>query len=403
MIRPKNLWLPLFVGGFIIIGSNPCGDRASSGEIGRLRAHKHRILQASASTTKSEIKMNIEKTTFGKLPSGEAVDLYSLTNGKGLKVKIMTYGATIIGVETPDRNGKAENITLHLDTFADYAKGHPFFGPTVGRYANRIAKAKFTLEGKEYTLAANNNGNTLHGGEQGFDKKIWKAEPVKTADSASVTFTYVSKDGEEGYPGTLTAKVTYSVTDRNELKMEYSATTDKATVVNLTNHAYWNLAGAGSGTILDQEMMINADGYLPVDDTLIPVGKIDPVKGTPMDFVTKPMTIGSRIAEVKGGYDHCYVLNKKPGEKMSLAAKITEPKSGRVMEIYTDQPGIQFYTGNFLDGTIKAGGKTYAKNAAFCLETQVFPDSPNQPQFPSAVLRPGQTYTHSTVHKFSVK
>jgi len=347
--------------------------------------------------------MSIDKKQYGKMPDGAEVDLYTLTNAHGLKVKIMTYGATITSVEVPDRDGKTANVVLHLGTLADYLKGHPFFGSTVGRYANRIAKGKFTLDGKQYTLATNNNENHLHGGLKGFDKKVWKAKPVQTADAVGVTCTYASPDGEEGYPGALTAKVTYSLTDRNELKMEYSATADKPTIVNLTNHSYWNLAGAGSGTVLDQEVMLNADGYLPVDNGLIPLGKIAPVKGTPMDFVARPMTIGSRIAEVKGGYDHCYVLNKKEAGKLSLAAKITDPKSGRVMEILTDQPGVQFYTGNFLDGTMKAGGKSYVKNGGFCLETQHFPDSPNRPQFPSVVLRPGETYTHLTIHKFSVQ
>jgi aldose 1-epimerase len=315
----------------------------------------------------------------------------------------MTYGATVIGVESPDRDGKSANLTLFLDTFDAYAKGHPFFGSTVGRYGNRIAKAKFALDGKQYTLAANDHGNTLHGGEKCFSKVVWKAEEVKTPDAVGVTFTYVSPDGDEGYPGKLTAKVTYSVTAENELKMEYEATTDKPTVVNLTNHAYWNLVGAGAGDVLGHEMMLNADGYLPVDDTLIPLGKVAPVRGTPMDFVSKPMSIGSRIADVPGGYDHCYVLNKKSGEKMSLAAKIVEPKSGRVMEIYTDQPGIQLYTGNFLDGTISGGGKMFPQHGAFCLETQHYPDAPNQPQFPTTVLRPGETYVHRTVHKFRVQ
>jgi aldose 1-epimerase len=348
-------------------------------------------------------QMNIQKELFGELPSGDAVDLYILTNTAGLKVKIMTYGATIVGVETPDSNGKLANITLYLDTFAEYAKGHPFFGSTAGRYANRIAKGKFTLDGKEYALATNNNGNHLHGGLQGFDKKIWQAEPVLADDSAGVVFSYVSQDGEEGYPGTLSAKVTYSLTDRNELLMEYSAVTDKATVVNLTNHAYWNLAGAGEGTILDHEATIFADRYLPVDETLIPLGNIASVKGTPLDYSTELRTIGSRIAEVKDGYDHCYVLNEKKVEKLALAAKIVEPKSGRSMEICTDQPGVQFYTANFLDGSISAGGKKYEKHAGFCLETQHFPDSPNRPEFPSTVLRPGQTYKHTTMHKFGVR
>ncbi len=388
MTRASNIGLLLVICGFFLI----MGDRPSKGET-----------TPSASNSESKTKMNIKKELFGKLPTGEEVDVFTLTNGKGMQVKIMTYGATIIDVEAPDRNGKSENLTLYLDTFDEYAKGHPFFGSTVGRYGNRIANGKFTLDGRQYNLARNDRGNSLHGGEKCFSKVIWKAQDVKSIDAVGVTFTYASPDGDEGYPGTLSAKVTYSVTDRNELKMEYEATTDKPTVVNLTNHAYWNLAGAGSGDILDQQMMINADGYLPVNDTLIPLGKIAPVKDTPMDFVTKPMTIGSRIAEVPGGYDHCYVLNKKPGEKLSLAAKIVDPKSGRIMEILTDQPGIQFYTGNFLDGTISAGGKKYVKNGAFCLETQHYPDSPNQPRFPSTVLRPGETYIHRTVHKFSAQ
>ncbi|MCC6124184.1 MAG: galactose mutarotase [Pirellulales bacterium] len=345
----------------------------------------------------------MQKEIFGGLSNGEVADLYTLTNANGLKVKITTYGATIVGVESPDRNGKMANLTLFLDTFDEYAQGHPFFGSTVGRYANRIAKGKFALDGRQYILAANDRGNHLHGGLQGFDKKIWLAEPVQSADAAGVNFSLVSPDGEEGYPGTLSVQATYSLTNRNELKMEYSAVTDAPTVVNLTNHCYWNLAGAGSGDALDHVVAIYADSYLPVDETLIPLGNIAPVKGTPMDFATAPMTIGARIARLQGGYDHCYVLNEKSGETLSVAAKIVEPHSGRVMKIFTDQPGIQFYTGNFLDGSISGGGKKYVKNAAFCLETQRFPDSPNQPQFPSTVLRPGETYTHRTVHQFSVR
>jgi aldose 1-epimerase len=388
MVRRSTKWLPLVLcGWFAIIGGRAsCGDAAPD-----------------SPKNGKETKMNIKKELFGKLPTGGEVDVYTLTNGKGLVAKIMTYGATVIDVESPDREGKSANLTLFLDTFDAYAKGHPFFGSTVGRFGNRVAKAKFTLDGKQYTLAANDRGNSLHGGEKCFSKVVWKAQEVKTPDAVGVTFAYVSPDGDEGYPGKLAAKVTYSVTAQNELKMEYEATTDMPTVVNLTNHAYWNLAGAGSGDVLGHEMMLNADGYLPVDDTLIPLGKVVAVKGTPMDFVSKPMKIGSRIADVPGGYDHCYVLNKKPGEKTSLAAKIVEPKSGRVMEIYTDQPGIQLYTGNFLDGTISGGGKTFPKHGAFCLETQHYPDSPNQPQFPSTVLRPGENYVHRTVHKFSVQ
>ncbi|MGD0383639.1 MAG: aldose epimerase family protein [Thermoguttaceae bacterium] len=354
-------------------------------------------------TNESENKMSVKKEPYGKTPDGTEVDLYTLTNANGLKVKIITYGATITDVELPDRNGKLENVALFRDSLQDFMdKSTPYFGSTIGRYGNRIAKGKFTLDGNEYSLATNNGPNSLHGGVKGFDKVVWKAQPVKSKNSMGVKFTYVSPDGEDGYPGTLTAQVISSLTDKNELKMDYSATTDKPTVVNLTNHTYWNLSGAGSGDILGEELMLNVDNYLPVDEGLIPTGEVKPVKDTPMDFTT-PMTIGSRIEQVPGGYDHCYVLNKKEGEALTLVAKVDDPKSGRVMEIFTTEPAVQFYTGNFLDGTITAGGKTYQKHAAFCLETQHYPDSPNQQAFPSTVLRPGQTYKHSTVHKFSVK
>ncbi len=352
-------------------------------------------------------KMSVTKSLYGKLPDGTEIDQYTLTNAGGLKVKIITYGATITDVEVPDRNGKLENVTLFRDSLDGYLdKNTPYFGATVGRYANRIAKGKFTLDGKAYDLAVNNKPNHLHGGDKGFNRVVWKADWFEDNHSVGVIFTYTSPDGEEHYPGTLFAKVTYSLTDKDELKMEYEATTDKPTVVNLTNHAYWNLAGAGSGDVLGHEMMIDADQYLAIKD-FIPVGAPSPVKGTPMDFTT-PKTIGSRIEQLgKGkndGYDHCYVLNKKEGAAgLTLAARVVEPASGRVMEVYTTQPGIQFYTGNFLDGTITAGGKTYKKNYAFCLETQHYPDSPNEKEFPTTVLKPGETYKQSTVHKFTVQ
>jgi aldose 1-epimerase len=351
----------------------------------------------------SEAKMSVHKELLGKTSEGVDVDLYTLTNSKGLRVKIMTYGATIISVETPDSKGKVENVTLSLDKLDEYLKGHPFFGSTVGRFANRIAKGKFTLDGKQYTLAGNDHGNHLHGGTKGFDKYVWDAKPVETADSVGVVFTHESPDGDEGYPGKLNAKVTYSLTNDNELKMEYEATTDKPTIVNLTNHTYWNLTAAADD-VLGHELTLNADFYLPVDKGLIPTGELKNLKGTPMDF-SKPAAIGSRIAKVEGGYDHCYVLNKKPGEEksLSLAATLYEPKSGRVMEIYTTEPAIQFYTGNFLDGQQQRGGKKFTQHYGFCLETQHFPDSPNKPSFPSVLLKPGETYTHKTVHKFSVK
>ena len=346
--------------------------------------------------------MSIEKTAFGKMPDGTQVDRYTLANTHGLTIKIITYGATLTAVEMPDRQGNRDVVTLYLDSLDDYLAGHPFFGSIAGRYANRIARGKFSLDGKAYTLATNNNENHLHGGTKGFDKAVWKAEPAQGDGFVAVTFTHVSPDGDEGYPGTLTATATYTLTDDNELRMEYTATTDKPTVVNLTNHAYWNLAGAGSGDVLGHELMLNADRYLPVDQGLIPLGRLAPVQGTPMDF-TQAQAIGSRIARVEGGYDHCYVLNKKEGEKLTLAARVVEPKSGRVMEIYTTQPGIQLYTGNFLDGTLTVAGKPCRRHYGFCLETEHFPDSPNRPEYPSTVLRPGETYHEVTLHKFSVR
>jgi aldose 1-epimerase len=352
-----------------------------------------------------ESKMTIEKAPYGKLTNGTEIEQYTLTNSKGMKVKVITYGAIITCVETPDRDGKMANITLYMDNLASYVSDNsPYFGCVPGRYANRIAKAQFTLDGTVYKLAPNNNGNTLHGGKKGFDKCVWTAKEVKGDGSVGVALTLVSPDGDEGYPGKLTATVTYSLTEKNELKMEYTATTDKPTVVNLTNHAYWNLAGAGNGTVLGQELMINADQYLPVDSGLIPLGDPAPVKDTPMDF-TKPMTIGSRIDKVQGGYDHNYNLNKKPGEEMSLAAKVVDPKSGRVMVVTTTQPGVQLYTANFLDGSIKAdGGKiSYPKYGALCLETQHYPDSPNHPKYPTTVLKPGETYKQTTIYTFSVQ
>jgi aldose 1-epimerase len=346
--------------------------------------------------------VSIQKELFGKTPEGEEVDLYTLTNAAGLRVKIMTYGATITAVETPDRNGRLANITLSLDSLADYLKGHPCLGSTIGRFANRIAKGRFTLDGVDYKLATNNGPNHLHGGIKSFHKLVWKAALVETAHSMGVVFTLVSPDGDEGYPGRLTATVTYSLTDDNELRMDYSAVTDKPTVVNLTNHAYWNLAGGGSGDVLKHLLTINADRYLPVDDGLIPTGVLKPVKSSPMSFV-EPHTIGSRIGDVPGGYDHSYILNKKSSEKeLSLAANVVESDSGRAMEVWTTQPAVQLYTANGLD-MLGAGGKRYANYFGFCLETQHYPDSPNRAEFPSTVLRPGETYQQSTVHKFSVE
>jgi len=346
--------------------------------------------------------MSIKKESFGQTPDGQAVDLYTLTNPNGLRVRITNYGAILVSLEVPERDGNLADITLGFDTLEGYLKGHPYFGTTVGRYANRIGGAKFTLNGVEYKLAANNGPNHLHGGIKGFDKVVWKAEEVKTGDAVGVKMTYLSKDGEEGYPGNLACSVTYTLTKDNELKISYEAQTDKTTIVNLTNHTYWNLAGQGNGDILGHEVMLNADKYTPVDEGLIPTGEIRTVEGSPMDF-TKPMTIGSRIGQVAGGYDHNYVLNSG-GVKLTLAARVHEPTTGRVMEITTSEPGVQFYTGNFLDGSITGkAGKVYKKHYGFCLETQHFPDSPNKPNFPSVVLKPGQKYTSLTVHKFYTK
>jgi aldose 1-epimerase len=345
--------------------------------------------------------MNITKRSLGKIPDGTEVESFTLTNANGLRVTIMTYGATITAVETPDRNGKVENITLSLDSFEDYLKGHPFFGSTVGRYANRIAKGKFRLDGVEYKLAENDGPNHLHGGVKGFDKAVWKAETIEGKNSVGVKFSHESPDGDEGYPGKLSVQVTYSLNNNDELKMEYAATTDKSTIVNLTNHAYWNLTGAARD-VLSHEVTINADKFLPTDDRVIPLGELKDVKDTPMDF-TKPCAIGTQIERVNGRYDHCYVLNRKNCKELSLVARVAEPKSGRVMEIYTTQPGVQFYAGHYLDGTIKTGGKIYLKHFGLCLETQHYPDSPNRPHFPSTLLKPGEEYRQLTVHKFSVK
>jgi aldose 1-epimerase len=353
---------------------------------------------SSTSSGAGAQKAGLAKAEFGRMPDGTPVDVYTLTSGNGMTVKVMTYGAIITSIEVPDKSGKTGDVTLGFDNLKQYLGTHPYFGATVGRVGNRIAKGKFTIGGVEYKLAVNNFGNHLHGGLKGFDKVLWKAEPVPGA-VPSVKFSYLSKDGEEGYPGNLWATVTFSLTPKNELKIEYTATADKATPVNLTNHSYFNLAGAGNGDILGHVMMLNADRYTPVDDTLIPTGELAPVKGTPMDF-TKPAVIGSRIAQVKGGYDHNYVLNSGGSKVPALAARVREEKSGRVMEVLTTEPGVQFYTGNFLDGTVSGIGGVYRIHYGFCLETQHFPDSVHHPNFPSAILKPGDTYHTVTVYRF---
>jgi aldose 1-epimerase len=360
------------------------------------------VLFAIPAAAEEKKMAKVEKRPFGKLPDGTEVDLYVLTNG--MTAKIMTYGATLIELQVPDRDGKFADVVLGFDNLEGYVAGHPFFGSTVGRCANRIAKGKFTLDGKEYTLATNNKPNHLHGGNKGFDKVVWKAEAVEgKPGDASVRFNYFSKDGEEGYPGTLKAVVTYTLTVRNELQIDYKATTDQATPVNLTNHSYFNLAGQGSGDILGHELMVAADRYTPTDATLIPTGKIEPVHDTPLDF-RKPTPIGKRIGEIKAdpvGYDHNFVMRGE-GKKLDLAARVLDPTSGRVMEVLTTEPGVQFYTGNFLDGKNKGkGGAVYKKHAGFCLETQHFPDSVNHANFPSVILKPGETYRSTTIYRFA--
>ena len=354
------------------------------------------------SPSKGTTSMFVKREPFGSLPDGTAVELYTLTNSQGLRARLITYGAILVSLEVPDRQGHLGDIVLGYDSLDAYVKNNPYFGAIVGRYGNRIAKGRFALNGAVYQLAENNGENHLHGGWKGFDKVVWAAEPVKGADAVGVKFTYLSQDGEEGYPGNLSVTVIYTLTNSDELKISYEAATDKATPVNLTHHSYFNLAGPGGGDVLGHELMLNADRFTPVDDGLIPTGELAPVKGTPMDF-TAPMTIGSRLAEVKGGYDHNYVLTSGGGT-LALAARVYEPKRGRGMEISTSEPGIQFYSGNFLDGTITGkSGLVYRKYNGFCLETQHFPDSPNKPNFPSTILNPGQKYSSLTIHKFFVK
>jgi aldose 1-epimerase len=347
-----------------------------------------------------EEKMSIEKRSFGKA-DGQEVYLYTLTNANGLKADITNYGGIVTSLIVPDRKGNLADIVSGYDTLDEYIENNPYFGALIGRVGNRICKGKFTLNGVEYTLATNNGPNHLHGGLKGFDKVVWDAEDMKTKEGCALKLTYLSKDGEEGYPGNLKCTAVYTLTNNDELKVSYEAETDKDTMVNLTHHSYFNLGGHDSGDILGHELMLNADNFTPVDEGLIPTGEVKPVKGTPMDF-TKATAVGSRIDQVEGGYDHNFVLNSSDGS-LALAASVYEPNSGRVMEIYTTEPAIQFYSGNFLDGSNKGKGAVYNKHNAFCLETQHYPDSPNQPNFPSVVLKPGEKYTHLTVHKFSAK
>jgi aldose 1-epimerase len=347
--------------------------------------------------------MAIKKDVFGHLADGTAIDIYTLTNKSGLEARIMTYGAILVSLKVPDTKGVLADVNLGFDTLEGYLGTHPYFGAIIGRYANRIAKARFMLDGVEYHLAVNNNDNTLHGGTKGFDKVVWTAEPVESGHGPGLKLTYLSEDMEEGYPGNLAVTVIYTLTNANGLEIRYEATTDKPTVLNLTNHAYWNLRGEGRGDILGHVLQIEADRITAVDSpvNLIPTGEILDVAGTPFDF-TSPHAIGERIAQVEGGYDHNFVL-RSGGGTLALAAHVEEPESGRTMEVWTDQPAIQLYTGNFLDGTVVGkGGHAYGKHDAFCLETQHFPDSPNHPNFPSTVLEPGLVFRTVTVYKFAM-
>lgn len=360
--------------------------------------------------TTDSVKMNkIEKISFGILPDGRGVDLYILKNAKGMEVKIMNYGGVVTHLTAPDKDGKYEDVVLGFDSLAGYLTPPPYFGAIIGRYGNRIAKGKFTLEGKAYQLATNNNNlNHLHGGVVGYDKVLWTAEPIEGTESA-LKLTYLSKDGEEGYPGNLNITVIYTLTNDNSLKIDYTATTDKTTIINLTNHSYFNLSAAKKD-VLDHEVTLNADKYLPVDKGLIPTGELRTVAGTVFDF-TKPTVIEKGINEVKdeqivlgGGYDHAWILIKKEVNELSLAASVLEKTSGRKMEVMTTEPAIQFYTGNFLDGSLTGkGGVKYAKRFALCLESEHYPDSPNQAAFPSTVLKPNETYKTTTIYKFSTE
>jgi aldose 1-epimerase len=348
----------------------------------------------------------LTRQPFGTMPDGTAVELFTFTNGHGVEVRIMSLGATVVSIKTPDRQGQLGDVVLGYDTFDGYLHNTSFFGVVVGRYGNRIAKGRFTLDGHAYTLATNDGENHLHGGLKGFDKAVWTPEIVDAAGVPSLKLQYVSTDGEEGYPGTLTATVTYTLTDDNALKIAYAATTDKKTVVNLTNHSYFNLAGRGD--ILSHELTIDADRFTPVDKGLIPTGELKAVAGTPFDFTT-PHAIGARIdqadqqIEYGHGYDHNFVLNKPLGA-FGVAATAYDPSSGRVLTVSTSEPGVQFYTGNFLDGSVRGkGGQAYQRRSAFCLETQHYPDSPNRRTFPSTVLEPGQRYETTTVFAFSVR
>jgi aldose 1-epimerase len=397
----KNIFLPLFILCFTLFS---CKDNK-----GKTATSETTVEVKEGLKTTYYAKSSIDRASYGKLADGQVVDIYTLKNNAGMTVAITNYGGTIVSWTAPDKNGKYEDITLGFDSLSSYVKSSPFYGALVGRYGNRIAKGKFNLEGKTYTLAVNNIGNHLHGGIKGFDKVVWTATPMQ-AEEPALKLTYMSKDMEEGYPGNLSVEVVYTLQKDNALKIDYKAKTDKATVVNLTNHAYFNLSGNMNNTILDHEIALNCDRFLPVDKTLIPTGELKPVKGTVFDF-TKPFKIGARIddssdIQIKygGGYDHAWIINQLDSAGLQLAATVYEPTSGRVMEVLTTEPAIQFYTGNFLNGkAIGKSGIAANKRTGLCLETEHYPDSPNQSKFPTTVLKPNETYKTTTVYKFSAK
>ncbi len=357
----------------------------------------------------AEAKSKMQNQAFGKIQDGQSVDLYTLTNKNGMTVTISNFGGTLVSLKVPDRDGKLGDVVLGYDNPADYENGKAYFGGTIGRYGNRISHGKFTLDGVAYTIPLNDGENTLHGGVRGFNKRVWTAKDVSNDAGEALELIYVSKDGEEGYPGTLTVKVVYTVfTNENAVRIDYTATTDKDTVLNLTNHSYFNLAGQGNGDILQHQLKLYASQFTPVDATLIPTGKLQDVHNTPFDFL-QPTAIGARINQddqqlkFGKGYDHNWVLDKKSANTMSLAARAYDAQSGRVLEVSTTEPGIQFYSGNFLDGTVHGkDGKVYAYRSAFCLETQHFPDSPNHANFPSTELKRGQTLHSTSIYKFTV-
>lgn len=361
-----------------------------------------------AAPAAAALPAHVQKAPFGKTAKGQKVDLYTLTNKNGLEARIADYGGTLVSLKVPDKAGKTGNIVLGFDTIETYKKGVPFFGATIGRYGNRIANGQFSLDGKVYHLAQNDGPNNLHGGVKGFDKVLWKAAPFEDAKGPGLKLTYVSADGEEGFPGALTAHVTYQLTNDNKLHITYEATTTKPTPVNLTNHSYFNLTGNTEKTITDHELVLSADTFTPVSKVLIPTGELKPVAGTPFDFRTATK-IGARISaddeqlKFAGGYDHNWVLNKPKAGAMTLAATLSEATSGRIMKVYTTEPGIQFYAGNFLDGKPAGKGTEFKHRTGLCLETQHYPNSPNQASFPSTILRPGQTYHTETVFEFTTE